>query len=658
MSLSVEPLKTVQVLEPRTRINADREYAILRGGNRVTWKPVISTSYSNSSIQFSAPPPSPGIIVDRHVKLQMTITFNFTFTGVPDGTVPLQLGSNDAPRAFPLSSVISTFNVTLNDAQCSINLNDVITCLERVHQPPLLRDGSLSTSPCEPDQFQTYSQYFYPPPQGGSNRNPLAGYGENALEQTRGGFPYNSILNPVNTPAVQSASVAYTFTEDFYLSPFLPGQLCGNEAGFFGVQTMDFNITLGNLARAWSHSKLGNNITAINATLSAAPVLLFNYITPNQIFPIPREVTYPYFVIQRYPTDANITLPPGSSTTVSSANIQLNSIPRRMYIYARQRNSDRDNVVGQNNSGGASFLDYAWTNTDTFAYINQLSVQWGNDSGLFASATPQDLYRMSKDNGVNLSWSQWSSYVGSIIAIEFGKDLGLDSVTAPGMLGTFQLQLTATIQNPSPTQYGSGTDSKGVPIPIPTGPLSPQNINYTLYIVTVSEGSWTITENRSIGNIGIVTPKDVLDSKESPWVDYKTIETVYGGDVFGGVKSMLSRLPKHMRRAHVMKMRKRQHRGSAGRGAGVMVSPLQDRTAGVGASDGGKGGMMHGRRRGHKSSHHRVSRKKLLGFGLESLGGQPSDSDEEMADLEQHARQPVKRQAVGILSRNELRDLA
>lgn len=59
MSLAIDPVKTVLCRDPVTRINSDREYVILKGGERVTYKSINSTSYSTSSIQFTAPPPAP-----------------------------------------------------------------------------------------------------------------------------------------------------------------------------------------------------------------------------------------------------------------------------------------------------------------------------------------------------------------------------------------------------------------------------------------------------------------------------------------------------------------------------------------------------------------------------------------------------------------------
>ena len=50
-------------------------------------------------------------------------------------------------------------------------------------------------------------------------------------------------------------------------------------------------------------------------------------------------VTYPYYNVERYPTTGTSILA-GASQTINSANIQLNSVPHRMYILARKQNSD------------------------------------------------------------------------------------------------------------------------------------------------------------------------------------------------------------------------------------------------------------------------------------------------------------------------------
>src|SRR5258708_3560626 len=57
MSLSYQKLTPVEVLDPITDVQTKRDYSILKGGDKISYKAFTSTSISSSSIQFSCPPP-------------------------------------------------------------------------------------------------------------------------------------------------------------------------------------------------------------------------------------------------------------------------------------------------------------------------------------------------------------------------------------------------------------------------------------------------------------------------------------------------------------------------------------------------------------------------------------------------------------------------
>src|SRR6266436_4091577 len=111
MSLAVDPVQIVQCMEPRTKVLNKRQYAVLKGAQTVSWKPNISSSFSSTSIQFTAPPPNPGILIDR--KVMLGIPIELTFNG-PTGEGNLVTPGNglDAPRAYPLSQIITNAAVT------------------------------------------------------------------------------------------------------------------------------------------------------------------------------------------------------------------------------------------------------------------------------------------------------------------------------------------------------------------------------------------------------------------------------------------------------------------------------------------------------------------------------------------------------------------
>jgi len=453
MSLALNPLRTIKCLDPRVMISNERTYAILEGGSQVSFKQYSTTSVANDTIQFSCPPPSPNIIVNRKVYFTLPVRLAF-FSNAPNANNLIRPRA-DGPRAYPIANSLSNIAVTINNTTVTLNTSDVIQSLLRYNTGNYLKTHDYSLSPSTLDQSQNYSDLYT------SNRSPLQFYADTAdeVDEARSGFPFTIV---VNTPS--AAVIDMVLTEEIYLPPFYWG--CGNMGGFIGVQTMDFNINfLGATPyRMWSHDAVSNSGSAPGAITSAQfaltgftsivnlpfsyaqqqPILNFEYITPKELQTIPRSVTYPYFVIDRYPTPFG-TINSNAQATISSNNIQLNSIPRRMYIACRPDNS----------------VLYANPNTpDSFAAITGISVNWANNSGLLSSASQYQLYLMSLKNHCNQSWTQWSggpvnlagvfptggtisppvaatggSYIGACcgpLCIEFGTDIGLGDSEAPG----------------------------------------------------------------------------------------------------------------------------------------------------------------------------------------------------------------------------------
>ena len=138
MSLNLNPLKVVEVRDPRTVIR-EKEYAILKGGaaGGVSWKPYTTTSVSNTSIQFSTPPPNFKTWIDR--KMYFLLPVRLTFNSAGNGNPILRAGY-DAPRAYPLSSSTSTLSVSINNTAVSINLADIIQGLLRFNTGQQLKE--------------------------------------------------------------------------------------------------------------------------------------------------------------------------------------------------------------------------------------------------------------------------------------------------------------------------------------------------------------------------------------------------------------------------------------------------------------------------------------------------------------------------------------
>lgn len=549
MSLSYQPLEPILVKDPRTIINNQRVYSILKAGKRTTLKPWTSTSVSSANINFQTPPPSSQIIVDRKITLTLPMRITFQATVAPGFRV---FNKNyDAPRAFPIHSMIDTLQLTINNCGITQNMGEIIHALLRFNADRKLFAKDYSMTPSALDSSQSYGDLI------GTVHNPLSMYGDSNYDDVsnRGGFSgfklVSNPLNATNAPVVLTGVVDMICTEQIMLSPLYWGG--ENGSGFANVTSMDwvFNfINQGAANRAWSHyndaavsvitgsSVQFNNLTNFSFDINQ-PYLNITYITPDDMTQINPQVpiTYPFFSVDKYVTDTNNSLTAGASTILQSNNIQLSSIPRRIYIYARPSNA---------------YYYSTPSATDCYFAIKNLSIQFENYTGLFANATPYQLYEMTRKNHCNLSWSEWSGQglypvggsswnenssqfagPGSIVCVEFASDIGLDNDEAPGLgQGTYNLQLSVNIKN-----VNSSGEWNNVPI--------------SLYVIVVLEGSFTITNAGSaLTQTAIISTRDVLDSKQNPIYNYLDVQEVNGGNFLSGLKDFGQKAYKGLSRAN------------------------------------------------------------------------------------------------------------
>ena len=552
MSLSLKNLEVVNVKDPRVITDYKSAYVYLQGASNISQKSYTTTSVSNSSLTFSCPPPSAQNLVDAKVYFQAPI--RLIFQGL--STAPGQTIVNayyDAPRAYALSSGIDVVNCTLNNFSVSNNLCDYLHPLLRYNVNNSLKNRMYSITPSYPDQSQLYSSLI------GNNRNPLGSYGDTTDEnvQGRGGFSqFKFISQTLNNAAptipptivvstapgqILTGIVDMVFTEPFFmLSPLHSGK--SEVHSFLHLTTVDINITFLSQAanRFWSRSDDSLiTLTSLNYTFApllssgspafafsgsqAQPAILFNYFTPKEVDIIPRNMisVYPYFDIQRFPTDIGqlplLTLGQ-SPQRYTSNNVQLSSIPSKIFVFCRERNQD---------------LYSSPLKTDTFATITGVSIQYFNRTGIMSSASQSQLYEMSVKNGCNMSYTQWTGglvysagsfsnslqygTVGSVLCIDTACDLGLDSLQSPGKVdhNTFQIDVTL-------------------------GSTNPNNIYYTLYIVIVNEGVFNIAAGQTSAQIGVLSSQDILDAKSKPYINYELIKDMEGGNFLTGVKDFFT----------------------------------------------------------------------------------------------------------------------
>lgn len=530
--------EVIAVAEPRLELSNRRPYVALRGGSQVSYYSYEVSAPSASNWNFNIIPPSPHAVLDRCLQIQTDVEMTFTRAAGAANHNILQ-PNFDAFAAFPISSITDNVAAKINGTNVNVALSEVMRAWQRYHMPDAYKNKYGSISPSMSDNYAVISD-----PAAGAGaavsaavNNPLADY-DTGVKGTRGEYPFRVVAGMTNLQAVVRA----TLIENVYLSPFIAdGEAAG---GLTGLNSLTFNWNLNTgaaLGRIWKHNRSSAAAWALDGGANS-PNLAITFantkmnaiwITPKFIEDIPRSISYPISTVEPYvqtqpvavAADATFAAP----VTTHSQVISLQSIPQKMYVYARP-------ARGVYNTNTA----VAMTTTDSFFPIRSLSINYGNQTGLFSSATTAQLYQMSAANGLEVSWPEfWGvtqnliddddpvlfGLCGAPVCIEFGKDIGLKSGEAPGAATTSNLQVTASFINP----YGAAMAME-------------------LVVLIVYEGTMTLSEGRCLIQTSPLTETDVLEAPLRHDISYSDLRRAYGGsflstirDISRGVLSAISR---------------------------------------------------------------------------------------------------------------------
>jgi hypothetical protein len=508
------------------------KFGVNVGPSLYTPTTIPTTSFSangGGTTQFNAQPPDIKTAVDRNVLIKWKVQIDFSALAGVSGYC-IDIGSYDAPRAFPISQCINSTGVTLNNAAVTLNVAQVLNALLRCNLGNEILSRDLSFAPCSLDEFQNYNDpytdyHLLPVPtpaalQGvpnlmGMSADPLAAYSYNMgkFSPNRGGYP---IIVNSNTQgaqgSAQTASVQFSTMEPLWVSPF---GAYSEDFSLIGLTTLTISISfLPNLQRMWSHngnSTIGpqstnganpnyvpSNLSANASTLTnmvvtflANPVLHITYMTPPLAVSIPPVVLYPYSQVDQYNTTFAQMAPFSTVANQASSSIQLNSIPNRILVWVERRQQDKSVYT-----------------SDTFLRLERVSVTFDNQSGQLAQATSEDLWFESRRNGLQLTWNQWQGTVGSVFILDLCKNLALTKPSeAPSITANKQLQIFVDITN-----------------------INGEVVVPTLWVAIISSGIITIESGTTIQQSSVLTESDVLNAVAQPARSTMEIsESFYGG---------------------------------------------------------------------------------------------------------------------------------
>lgn len=522
--------RTVLIEDARIAdITATEVFGVQSSAAQSTYQQFQAVSASNSSIVFNVQIPSENIVIDRHLLLSSQLALEITATGVPIGAQAFQYGLTDCLQAFPLNSLFTTTQATINNVSVSTNLQDVLPMLMRMNDKRMLSRYN-SLTPSLPDS--AYGEYKSAP---GSNNNPLAGYTNASYDEDfepRGSYALDFIqidryaggVFQDNSPIALAPTdvfkifIKVTLTEPFLaLSPFVNCEpSCG--AGLVGVNNMSMVLNVDssckrvfstannavnlagdgltgyitNIALGWADAPNGGASQAVGFLNTR---LLFNFLSlqPEQYAKISTKNVVPFLDYPRYLTTfaSGTNIAPGASSTLTSQSIQLNQIPDLILITARVPMSSQN-----------------WNYASSFLTIDGISINFNNASGLLASATQQDLYNLSFRNGSAQSYYEFKGRAaindnatggtadvpttGSLLVLNPVFDFSLPSYLSASSLGQYQFQFNLRVTN---------------------------QLDFTIAqpeicIITMNSGIFATQQGTSQIFTGILTKEQVLRTKE------------------------------------------------------------------------------------------------------------------------------------------------
>jgi hypothetical protein len=513
-------------------ITSDIVYPVLSGPASTTYQRFPATSASNSSLIYSVQIPSENVVIGRDVLLTSGLSFTMTAgnsagvgsTGyVPSGQTAFDYGKTDALQAFPLASLFTTIQCSINNTSVSINLQDVLPSLLRLNNSRELYKYN-SMTPSLPDF--SYARYI----DGvGATNNGLAGYSNASYDDClvpRGAFPASITITRTDgsSGATDSSPIAVNdndtwviefstvVTEPLFLSPWIFGDATFNSQGLLGINNMSFTFNVdATCKRLFSTANpyirtisLGtsanpNGFTAGGSVgtlqIPSNPALLFKFLSTQPEDLIETKNTVGYMDFPRYLTSSSntVTVAPQGSATLTSSNLQLNQLPDCFIITVRKPMTQQT-------------IQDATANFT----INNISINLNNQSGLLSSASQQDLWRMSQRNNSMQSWSEFSGLAqstvastgvgsfkntsGSILIVNPAYDLSLPSYLTAGSLGNYNFQFQVGVTN---TISASGGAS-----------ITPE-----ICVIAVNSGIMTTQQGVSAIYTGILTKQMVLDAK-------------------------------------------------------------------------------------------------------------------------------------------------
>lgn len=520
MSLSVPvPLHKVLVVDPLCDQNVENVFAVEKSASIQNFYNISSTNKSSSSISWTVNCNSENTITDRVWLLDVEAVLTIPYTAKP-------ANNSIVLRPNALSLCANSIVLQQGNTSSSIQSSQIASALQRYG----FYDKYLNYSEANPDLDMT-APYVADSGVFADINEIVGGKYQSRLA--------SSYIKSATWTGTTSLALRVRFLEPVLIPPLLSG-LEQRKEGLRRISQYQLTYNFGSFNRAISavfedgkyiDGNVSVDFSGSNCTLSLL-----------QAIPSPLDVgrtlsvqSLPYDEFVAFSSADTLldmsapTAITGTPVSFSSSVIQVSRIPEAVYIYCRPSDAFMTRV-------GSPHI------SDTFArYVeNSLSVNF-NGVNQFQNCSDISLYRICRQNGCNIPWSQFNcsgitsvaysttgavsydSGVGAVICLKLSKDITLDASLAPSTNSKVNMQIECRFANSLSKVRVDGS------------PYDVDAIPFTMFTVIHYSGvQETYASNTIATTTGALSVDDVLTAvKRNERVHYDVIDDqTYGGASF------------------------------------------------------------------------------------------------------------------------------
>ena len=434
------------------------------GPASVIYQKYQSNSNSTSSTLFNVNVPSENTLIDRNIHVQGSVSCYYETAIAAGATISFKV----APSAFPLNHALQNVSLTLNNSKLSVQTQDILPVyLKQFHQKFLSKNCQMT-----PSYVDKYfgkvsnavssggaSSYMSGIENGEKDSDTIGRMNEDFSVQVFLGdveviqTPASGVFTVANTAVGAVASTVKVVCSVNVSEPLLGLRTCEmkeDESNYLSINNLELLLQWNDMRNVFyisgsslwkSYAGDVTNRLVISDSAKSLHASQYSKLNSKNVLPYDEMVCY-----KRLFT--------GSDATTQQVTdiISMRQIPNYIYMVVRP----------QYNSMKPQFSNHL-----CFP-ITGLNITFNNVSGLLTSYGAKDLYQMSRRNGSQQTWSEFTGIVrnknsvgyagiGSIIVIDPVRDLGLSDFLSSGSLGQFSFQATVTYEIILGHTYGAAT---------------------------------------------------------------------------------------------------------------------------------------------------------------------------------------------------------